>query len=346
MKSTITCILVLLAVACTRARNVNYPASLPGISSPSFPSGQWNTQDEIGQASFGYAYPGQARSKRQLPDCETNFGNGFPIVNEKFNYSMYTSEEETGRNQYPFMAALLKYDETSRRYKLACGGSLISATKILTAAHCVIQNDTIPAFDKWLVKLGVHFLNETADDAEVTSRINQIDIHENYDQLTKFHDIAIVTLESPVKFTDRISTVCLPKECHSVANLLSSVSTRTLQWGSKAKGERNSDALHHVHATAMDNDYCNYLATSYYGHEKQMKVADHMVCALSTTAGDSYRQIYEGGPVIIEKDTRRNEECPWLQFGIIVRKGPNQSDNDIYTRLTSFWTWIDDKVNP
>jgi hypothetical protein len=104
-----------------------------------------------------------------------------------------------------------------------------------------------------------------------------------------------VTLDSPVKFTDKISTVCLPKECHSIA--LSRVFPRTLQWGSKAKGERNSDALHHVNAEAMDNDYCNFMATSYYGHEKQMKVADHMVCALSTTAGDSYRQVYSNASV-------------------------------------------------
>jgi hypothetical protein len=101
----IACILILLAVACTRARNVNYPAILPDISSPSLPSRQWNTKDEIGQASFGYSYPGQARSKRQLADCETNFGNGFPIVNEKFNYSMHVFEEETGLNQYPFMVS-------------------------------------------------------------------------------------------------------------------------------------------------------------------------------------------------------------------------------------------------
>jgi hypothetical protein len=36
-----------------------------------------------------------------------------------------------------------------------------------------------------LVKLGVHFLNETADDATLTMRINQVVIHENYDQETK-----------------------------------------------------------------------------------------------------------------------------------------------------------------
>lgn len=108
--------------------------------------------------------------------------------------------------------ALLKYDETSRRYQFACAGTLLSATKILTAAQCVIHDNKyvikidiyletyldfiqayilnanrIPSFDKFLVKLGVHFLNETTDDATLTMRINQVDIHENYDQETKVY---------------------------------------------------------------------------------------------------------------------------------------------------------------
>jgi hypothetical protein len=37
-------------------------------------------------------------------------------------------------------------------------------------------------------------LSETADDAEVTSRINQIDIHENYDQLTKVETLIDPTI--------------------------------------------------------------------------------------------------------------------------------------------------------
>ncbi len=147
-------------MACTRTRNVNDPASLPDISSSSLPNRQWNTQDEIGQSSFGYSYPGQARSKRFIAGCEWNFGNRNPIVDiTKFSDSDYSSTvlnvERTLRNQYPFMvhdsftfvefllqAALLQFDETSQRFKLVCGGSLISATKILTTAHCVIQNNT------------------------------------------------------------------------------------------------------------------------------------------------------------------------------------------------------------
>ncbi len=75
----ITCILVLLAVACTRARNVHYPAILPDISSPSLPSRQWNTQDEIGQASFGYSYPGQAASN--VRDSAGNMAGSWAYVN-------------------------------------------------------------------------------------------------------------------------------------------------------------------------------------------------------------------------------------------------------------------------
>jgi hypothetical protein len=71
--------LILLAVACTRARNVDYPASLPDISSPSLPSRQWNTKDEIGQASFGYSYPGQAASN--VLDSAGNMAGSWAYVN-------------------------------------------------------------------------------------------------------------------------------------------------------------------------------------------------------------------------------------------------------------------------
>jgi hypothetical protein len=53
---------------------------------------------------------------------------------------------------------------------------------VFTSNHCA---NRIPTFDKWLVKLGMHNFSETKDDAEVTMRINQIEIHENYDQLKK-----------------------------------------------------------------------------------------------------------------------------------------------------------------
>lgn len=178
----------------------------------------------------------------------------------------------------------------------------------------IIVQNRIPDFDRWLVKLGMHNFSETADDAEVTMRINQIEIHENYDQLTKvktsinpiisndfwrncwwfakqLNDIAILTLESPVKFTDRISTVCLPKECHSVAGPLSSkVFPRTLEWGNTAIGERNWEALHHVTTETMYNDYCNSLASRYSHLYKQIEVVDQMACALSS--GDSYHRVY------------------------------------------------------
>jgi hypothetical protein len=92
--------LILLAVAYTQARNVINPASQPDISS----------QNEIGQASFGYSYPGQARSKRQLANCETNFGNGFPIFSQDADYqNSEMSLIEAGRNQYPFMVSELFY---------------------------------------------------------------------------------------------------------------------------------------------------------------------------------------------------------------------------------------------
>ncbi len=96
-------------MACTRARNVDYPASLPDISSPSLPSRQWNTKDEIGQASFGYSYPGQAASN--VLDSAGNMAGSWAYIDPegkvvKFSYTADERGFRVSTNVLPSAASV------------------------------------------------------------------------------------------------------------------------------------------------------------------------------------------------------------------------------------------------
>ena len=66
-------------MALATAKNIGYyPGALPDISLPSLPTQQWNTQDEIGQASFGYSYSGQAATN--VRDADGNMAGSWAYV--------------------------------------------------------------------------------------------------------------------------------------------------------------------------------------------------------------------------------------------------------------------------
>jgi trypsin len=85
-----------------------------------------------------------------------------------------------------------------------CGGSLISSTLILTAAHCLIS---IKSISNLHIDVGSKSLSSIRQQKSASN----IYIHRDYDSNTFINDIAIIRLSSSINMSDRsIGLICLP----------------------------------------------------------------------------------------------------------------------------------------
>ncbi|KAH1021480.1 hypothetical protein HUJ04_010987 [Dendroctonus ponderosae] len=110
----------------------------------------------------------------------------------------------TNSHEFPWLAGL------SHGGEFHCGAALISRKHVITAAHCV------NGFDKrdLMVTLGDH-------DRDSRDRFNHIEVrgirsvgkHEHFDLATYNNDIAILELDLPVSFNEKMNPVCLPSNC-------------------------------------------------------------------------------------------------------------------------------------
>ncbi|KAA0202837.1 hypothetical protein HAZT_HAZT001942 [Hyalella azteca] len=110
--------------------------------------------------------------------------------------------------EYPWQAAVLKKEGVDNVY--VCAGTLVDATHVLTAAHC------IPGYhaSEIRVRLGEFDVNrDTEFYPHMETDVTAIFVHPEFYPGNLLNDIAIIKIQQPVDFNanPHIAPVCLPR---------------------------------------------------------------------------------------------------------------------------------------
>nr|XP_022916558.1 trypsin-1-like isoform X1 [Onthophagus taurus] len=111
---------------------------------------------------------------------------------------------DAARNQFPYQVSMQW--GLLGIWQHICGGSIISARTVLTAAHCITE---VPNIGSFRVRAGILLLNDPIGTFPVNNVIATI-IHPDYQGGVNPHDIALLRLGSALIFGTNIAIIPLP----------------------------------------------------------------------------------------------------------------------------------------
>ncbi|MDX3638503.1 serine protease [Streptomyces sp. MB09-02B] len=221
----------------------------------------------------------------------------------------------TTASAYPYVMQIT--DASQNQF---CGGTLVSPTKVITAAHCVEDRSA----SSTRAVGGRTYLNGTNG---TVSRVSRIWIHPNYTAAEEGSDVAVLTLSTSMPYTP-ISYVSSSQTGVYAAG----TTARILGWGDTSAGGSASNQLRTATVPIVANSVCG--SSSSYGSEF---IASDMVCAGKATGGVDTCQGDSGGPLVIggvlAGITSWGYGCADAQYP------------GIYTRLTTFSSAVSAQVN-
>ncbi|XP_076251997.1 trypsin-1-like isoform X2 [Rhynchophorus ferrugineus] len=245
----------------------------------------------------------------------------FPAVNQS-NDSFRTSPlriiggETANIEDYPYQVLLMIEGEGK------CGGSILSETFIITAAHCVFDQKA----SQLSIRAGSSFRTSGGEIVSVASFKYPED---DFDSSTYDYDIAILRLTKPLTYGDGISPVLLP---NSDDEIIQGENAKASGWGMIDPNDESSlsEKLQAVELPQITTQSCE----KYYGSyiTSRMFCAGYQSGGKDTCSGDS------GGPLVVDG----------YLVGITSWGSPTCAEAGrpgVFTKVSYFRSYIDSIIN-
>lgn len=219
----------------------------------------------------------------------------------------------TTASAYPFVMQI-----TDASQSQFCGGTLVSATKVVTAAHCLVDETTSSV----RVVGGRTYRNGTNG---TVSRVSDIWIHPDYTTATEGNDVAVLTLSTSMPYTTASYV-----DSSDTGVYAAGTTARIVGWGTTSSNGSSSNQLRTATVPTVSDSSCRSSYSSDF-------IQSDMVCAGYTSGGVDTCQGDSGGPLLIggvlAGIVSWGEGCAQAGFP------------GVYTRLTTFSDEVTEQVS-
>uniref|UniRef100_A0A1A9WJH7 Lectizyme n=1 Tax=Glossina brevipalpis TaxID=37001 RepID=A0A1A9WJH7_9MUSC len=234
--------------------------------------------------------------------------------------------------QYVPYQVSLQYFTRNHEYQHFCGGSILSANRILTAAHCCKGLNP----QRMFVLAGIRDLNNSKNG--VRSQVIHYEIHPNYEEL-RTSDIALITIDPPFDLNG-ISIAAV--EVYNQGFVLGGVKVTLTGWGLRLPVQ--------FPFVPDGVNYPNVLQTMTYNTISNRECRNKGIADLTATeicaegfpfkgacSGDS------GGPLVLTT-AQGVRQVGIVSYGLFICGIFDVPD--VYTRVSEFKLWLRERISP